>query len=489
MTKLATTASATIPVLAPSSAVATRSILSSVPRLFAITISLALLFAPALIFDPSKGPDRYWLGRTANFMALGVMALSIDLVWGYTGLLTLGQGLFFGLGAYMMAYCLTLQKAAAANGVAVGMAPPQFMAYTGPAPNDPSYVVPPALSIIAPLGNTWLAITMAILLPLVVATLFGYVIFRCRIRGVYFSLVTQTLLLAVFILVRNQQRFTGGVVGIKDLAQLHLFDWVFGPNALLDPSTGRPVVDPVTEEVSYQPMLNLNFLAAGVLVSCLLLCAWLVRTKFGKILTAIRDNENRILALGYNTAMYKTFIFALAGALAGLSGALYVVANDVCDSKYLSVGDSIEAVIWVAVGGRGTLLGAPVGAILVGFGGTTISSAVPELWPIILGLLFVVVVLFLPRGLVPKAGSGALLGLMIGVISVNYMAQSLWPKLSGATMSREWRAGVAVPVMLLVMFLPKIISLLCQLTLRILRYLLRFSGMMRTKPIGEGAGS
>jgi urea transport system permease protein len=408
--------------------------------LLVVALSLALLFAPPFLLSPKE--DQYWLGLSAKYMALAILALSVDLVWGYTGLLSLGQGLYFGLGAYMVAYALTLQKAARDMNVPVGIAPPQFMQYTGPAPNDPSYVVPPALSLIAPLGDIRLALLMAIVLPSVVAILFGLVTFRLRIRGVYFALVTQALLLAAFILVRNQQRFTGGVVGIKDLAYLELWGRTFN----LSPAHLR----------------ELNLLLAGVLVVCFLLCAGLVQTKFGRILTAIRDNENRVLALGYNTAMYKTFLFAFAGALAGLAGGLYVAANRVCDSQYLSVGFSIEAVIWVAVGGRGTLLGAVVGALLVGFGQSYISSAFPLYWPVILGALFVLVVLFLPRGLTPVAGPGALLGALIGVTAVNFLEQVL-------DLSKAQRALVACPVILLGVFLPRAMIFFFRLVIRILQ--------------------
>jgi urea transport system permease protein len=428
-----------------------------------VALSLAFLFAPPMLLDPSleSRSDQFWLGLFAKYMALAILALSISLIWGQTGLLTLGQGLFFGLGAYMAAYSLTLKKAAAAAEVPVGIAPPQFMQYTGPAPNDPSFVVPPALQIIAPLGNIWVALAMAVLLPTVVAALFGLVTFRLRIRGVYFSLVTQMLLLVAFILVRNQQRFTGGVVGIKDLAQLRLFDVVFAPGRLLDPGTGRPVRGD-NGLFDYTPIRNLNLLAAGLLVVSFLFCVFLMRTKFGRILTAIRDNENRVLALGYNTALYKTFLFAIAGGLAGLAGWLYVAANWVCGSQYLSVAFSIEAVVWVAVGGRESLLGAVVGALLVGFGQSYISSAFPDHWPIILGALFVVVVLFLPRGLTAVAGRGALLGVVAGAVSVNYLEQILG-------LTKAQRALLALPVILLGVFLPRLLALPVELAMRRIR--------------------
>ena len=407
-----------------------------------VVLSLLLLFVPSFVFDPGVREDRYWLGLFAKFMALAVLALSVDLVWGYTGLLSLGQGLYFGLGAYMLAYSLTLQQAAAAAKVPVGVAPPQFMAYTGPAPNDPNYVPPPALTWIAPLGNVWVALAAAVLVPAAAAALFGLITFRMRIKGVYFALVTQALLLAVFTVVRNQQRLTGGVVGIKDLSELRLLGHVFSPD---------PVRNPVSGRYEFGAARNLTLLVAGVLVACFALCAGLIRTKFGKVLSAIRDNENRALALGYNTALYKTFLFALAGGLAGLAGALFVAANALCDSDYLSVSQSILAVIWVAVGGRGTLLGAVVGTLLVGFSQSYISSAFPEYWPIILGSLFVVVVMFLPRGLVPVAGQGALLGLLLGLLLASYVERSLG-------LPKTARALVVCPLIVGMVFAPRVVG-------------------------------
>jgi urea ABC transporter permease protein UrtC len=340
------------------------------------------------------------------------------------------------------------------------MAPPQFMQYTGPAPNNPDYVVPPALRLIAPLGDLRLALVMAIVLPAVAAALFGLVTFRLRIRGVYFALVTQALLLAVFILVRNQQRFTGGVVGIKDLASPQLFGYTFNLSPL--------------------HIQGLNILIASALVAAFLLSAGLVHTKFGKILTAIRDNENRVLALGYNTAMYKTFLFAFAGALAGLAGGLYVAANRVCGSQYLSVPFSIEAVIWVAVGGRGTLLGSVAGAILVGFAQSFISSAFPFYWPIILGALFVLVVLFLPRGLAPVAGPGALFGVLLGALAINFLEQAF-------DLTKAQRAIVSCPVILLGVFLPRAVALSCWIMFRGIRNVLNGWRSKQAAPFEESA--
>ncbi len=338
-------------------------------RRAALTLFLAALFLPGLLL----ADDRYWLPLCSKFMALALFALSVDLIWGYTGMLSLGQGLYFGLGAYAVGYSLKLQKAALDAGkplvAAPDMALPDFMNYCR---------LPAVPAWIAPLIHIWLALALALLVPTLVATLFGLVTFRLRIKGVYFSLITQALVLAVFTLVVNQQPYTGGVVGMTYLAKLTLFG------------------------VKFQ-MANLYFLITGLLVACFLGCRWLVRSKFGQVLTAIRDNENRILALGYNTALYKTFVFGLAGALAGLAGALYVSAYGTTGPDSLGIAFSIEVVVLVAVGGRGTLLGAILGAVLVSLSNTLISDAYPEAWPIILGALFIGVVLFLPEGIVGGA--------------------------------------------------------------------------------------
>jgi urea transport system permease protein len=151
---------------------------------------------------------------------------------------------------------------------------------------------------------------------------------------------------------------------------------------------------------TFRSYTELYFLIAGTLLVCFLGCAWLVRSKFGKVLAAVRDSENRVLALGYNTAMYKTFVFAVAGGLSGLAGALYVTANGSAGPEYFGIGFSIEAVILVAVGGRGTLVGAILGTLLVRLANTLINQHTPKYWPIFLGGLFVVVVVFLPVGII-----------------------------------------------------------------------------------------
>lgn len=260
-----------------------RPLLGSLFGWVGLLLFLLALFAPGV----ALADDRYWLPLFTRYMALALFALSVDLIWGYTGLLSLGQGLYFGLGAYAVGYSLKLRQAALAADLPFttgpNMALPDFMAYCR------LEAVP---AWIAPLIHIWLALALAVLVPTAVAALFGWVTFRRGIKGVYFSLITQALLLAAFTLVDDQQAYTGGRVGMVGLAKLELFGVRF-------------------------EHLKLYLLVTGVLSACFLLCLLLMRSKVGKILTAIRDSEYRLLALGYNTAAYKTFIFALSGGSPG----------------------------------------------------------------------------------------------------------------------------------------------------------------------------
>jgi urea transport system permease protein len=341
-------------------------------RAVTVLVLLGLLVPPYLF-----GDDKYWLPLFTRYVALAIFALSVDLIWGYTGLLSLGQGLYFGIGAYALGYSLKLQRTAQAAGEPPGtVLLPDFMEYCR-LPEVPWWV--------APLIHVWLAIAVAVILPTLVATVFGLITFRLRIRDVFFSIITQALVLAVFTFVVNQQPYTGGVVGMTYLAKLELF--------------GHPF-----------QMLEMYYLVAGILVVCFLGSLLLVHSKFGRVLTAIRDNENRVLALGYNTAMYKTFIFALAGGIAGLSGGLYVSSLGTTGPDVLGIVFSIEVVILVAVGGRGTLVGAIIGAILVNLTKTIVNDEFKKAWPIVVGSIFVLVVVFMPNGIIglvrklPKRG-------------------------------------------------------------------------------------
>jgi urea transport system permease protein len=326
----------------------------------AVALFLVALFSPAYFFND----DRYWLPLFTRYMALALFALSVDLIWGYTGLMSLGQGLFFGAGVYAVGYSLMFQKACADADMPlvqqVNM--PRFPLLSS-LPDWVGYLV-----------HIWLAIPLAVIVPVIVATLFGYATFQRRIKGVYFSLITQALLLAFFTLTDSNLPYTGGRVGMPYLPRLKLFDHEF-------------------------QMVDQYYLTVGMLSICFLISLALVRSKFGKVLTAIRDSEYRVLALGYNTAMYKTFIFAYAAALAGIAGALYVSSLRTAGPDVMQPAFSIEILILVAVGGRGTLFGAIIGAVLVNLGKTIINDQFATYWPVMLGLLFVVVTLFLPNGI------------------------------------------------------------------------------------------
>ena len=334
-------------------------------RLACFLLFLAVLFVPGLYMDPG-----YRLPKFNRFMALALYALSVDLIWGYTGLLSLGQGLYFGIGGYIVGYSLALQKAA------MDEDKPRFIF-------DSTTELPPFMfqnrltevpSWIAPLIDVWLAVGLAVLLPMLIAGAFGWVVFRRRIKGVYFSLITQAVVLAMFHLVTNQMPYTGGEGGLYNLAIFEILGQEFKP-------------------------FPMYLLTTGIVVFFALACYALMHSKMGKILTAIRDNEFRVMALGYNTAMYKTFIFALAGFMAGLAGALFVAGNRTAGPTFFSIAESIEVVIFVAVGGRGTIAGPILGALLVSEGKDLINEKFRDYWPIILGGLFVSVVLFLPEGI------------------------------------------------------------------------------------------
>ncbi len=335
-------------------------------RWVVLVLFLASLYLPVFFY----GDDKYWLPLFARYMAIALFALSVDLIWGYTGLLSLGQGLYFGIGAYAIAYSLKLQRAATDMGkpleVIPDMALPDFMLWCR-LPEVPGWI--------APLINIWTAIAVAVIVPTIVAYLFGLITFRRGIKGVYFSLITQALVLAVFTLVVNQQPYTGGVVGMPNLPPLDLLGQKF-------------------------MMVPLYLLITTTLVICFIGSFVVLNGKLGKLLTAIRDNENRVKALGYNTAMYKTFAYVVAGTMAGLAGALYVAAQRTVGPESFGVAFSIEVVVLVAVGGRGTLYGAVIGAVLVHYANTFISEIYTEAWPIILGGLFVFVTLLLPEGIV-----------------------------------------------------------------------------------------
>ncbi|HOQ00769.1 MAG TPA: urea ABC transporter permease subunit UrtC [Acetivibrio clariflavus] len=320
-----------------------------------IPIVLFVLLAIAPLFL-----SNFRTNLLGKFIAFAVLALGIDLIWGYTGILSLGHGVFFGLGAYCMAMYLKLE---ASNGK-----PPDFMSWSG------QEVLP---WFWKPFAYAPVAIVLAILVPVMLALIIGYLTFKNRIRGVYFSILTQALSIIFVVLFVGQQAFTGGTNGITN------FKTIFG----------FPLSSSYTK-------VSLYYVTLVFLILTFLFCKWIVQSRLGKVLIAIRDGENRARFSGYNPAIYKTFVYCISAGLAGLAGALYVPQVGIISPAEMGIVPSVEMVIWVAIGGRGTLVGAVIGAILVNSMKSLISENFPDVWSYFIGIIFIAVVIFMPYGLV-----------------------------------------------------------------------------------------
>jgi urea transport system permease protein len=294
----------------------------------------------------------------------------MDLIWGYTGILSLGQGLFFALGGYV--FGMYLMRQIGRDGVYKSELP-DFMVFLD-WKEFPWYW---ALSDSFP-GTLVLLVAM----PGLVAFIFGFFAFRSRIKGVYFSIITQALTYAAMLaFFRNDMGF-GGNNGFTDFKRV----------------LGFPITAPETRTALY-------VLSGLLLLASLVLARWIVASKFGRVLTAIRDQESRLMFLGYRTLYFKLAIWTLAAMLSGIAGALYVPQVGIINPGEMSPANSIEIAIWAAVGGRGTLFGPILGAFAVNGAKTWFTVAYPELWLYFLGLLFVLVTLLLPRGLMGLAGT------------------------------------------------------------------------------------
>jgi urea transport system permease protein len=306
----------------------------------------------------------YYLNLCAKYLALAILALGMDLIWGYTGILSLGQAVFFGLGAYAMG--MNLMLGSSGRGV-YGEPIPDFMVWNRVL-ELPLFWKPFQYFPVAALA--------ALLLPALAATVIGWLTFRRRVSGTYFAILTQAMAYAAWLLCNRNELNLGGTNGLTDFKRLLGF-------SLSEPGTLR----------------GLYLATALGLVGSFMLCRWLVGSKLGLVLTAIRDQERRVQFLGYPVAHYKIFVFALAGMLSGLAGALYVTQVGIITPSQIGVLPSLEIVVWVATGGRGTLVGAILGAVGINAARSVLTARYPEWWPIILGGLFVVVVSLFPGGL------------------------------------------------------------------------------------------
>ena len=302
----------------------------------------------------------YDLNLLARFLALSLTAMGLVLLWGEGGVLSLGQGVFFGIGGYAIAMHLKM------NGLAQGELP-DFMQWSG---------VTALPWWWAALKSPVAAVLAIFIVPTGIAALFAWAIFRRRIGGVYFALITQALALAFATLLVSQQGTTGGFNGLTD------YQTLFGFNLNL-PSTATA----------------LYFITLALVVAGFLALRWLLASRFGTLLRATRDGANRMRFLGYDPAPYKVVAFSVAALFTGASGALFTLHAGVISPALIGVVPSIEMVIWVAIGGRESLAGALAGALLVNFAKDKVSTALPELWLYALGALFIIAVTILPKGL------------------------------------------------------------------------------------------
>lgn len=328
-----------------------------------------LVVIPLLNVLPSEDAwfhvSDFRLNQFGKFLAFAILALGLDLIWGYCGVLSLGQGVFFGLGAYCMGMYLALQIGSES---VYGSELPDFMVWTQ---------VKELPLFWYPFKSFWGGFLGAILVPVLFALVFGFLSFRSRIKGVYFAILTQALAFAAWLVFNRNETRLGGTNGLTDFKQLLGF-------RLSDPSTQR----------------GLYLATVLALGAAYLLCRYIVASRAGKVLIAIRDSESRVTFSGYTPWVYKLFVFVVAAGLAGLAGMLYVPQVGIITPAQIGVLPSLEVVIWVAVGGRGTLIGAIVGAVAVNYGRSVLTNYFPEAWPFILGGLFVIVVTLFPDGLV-----------------------------------------------------------------------------------------
>ena len=323
------------------------------------SIIIALLVILAIIL-PAIIP-AFRLRLVGRFLSLAIVALGIDLIWGYTGLLSLGHGIFFALGGYALAMHLNLQ-------IPEGKIPEFFTLYG----------VEKLPWIWQPFYSFPFTVLALVVIPGIVAGLIGYLVFRNRIKGVYFSILTQAALLVFYNFFNGQQELINGTNGLKTDTEK-----IFGV-------------------LASSPGAQRTFYIITVIALALvyLLCRWLTSGRFGKLLMAIRDDETRVRFSGYDPTGYKVLVFAISGAIAGIAGALYTVQTGIINPSIMQVAFSIEMVIWVAVGGRGTLIGAILGTMLVRLAQTFLSESFPEIWLFFQGALFLIVVTVLPDGII-----------------------------------------------------------------------------------------
>jgi len=316
--------------------------------------------------------STFSLSLYGKYLTYAVLALGVNLLWGYTGILSLGQCLFFSLGGYALGMNLMLMIGKLGQYKADI---PDFMVFLEfPVKYPTTGGLPPHW---IPFKHFWFAGAMVVIVPAVVAYIFGWLAFRSRIKGVYFSILSQALTYAACLMFFRNDFTFGGNNGLTDFKTI----------------LGYDVNAPGTKRALY-------ICSGALLLATYLFCRWLTATKFGLIQRAIRDSENRVLFSGYATADFKLFVFVVAAVISGLGGALFVPQVGIINPSEMSPDKSLEAVVWVAVGGRGNMLGPILGAVGINGLKSYATHAFAEQWPYIIGFLFIFVTLFMPKGII-----------------------------------------------------------------------------------------
>ena len=309
--------------------------------------------------------SAFWVTLIGKIMCYAIVALALDIVWGYAGILSLGHGLFFALGGYAMGMYLMRQIGRDGN-------------YQSDLPDFMVFLDWKTLPWHWALSDSFIAtLALIVLVPGLLAFVFGFFAFRSRIKGVYFSIITQALTYAAMLLFFRNETGFGGNNGFTDFKRI----------------LGMTIATPSMR-------MTLFVLTGLTLIGCFLLARWLVSSKFGRVLQAIRDAESRVMFTGYDPLRYKLTIWVISAVMCGVAGALYVPQVGIINPGEMSPGASIEIAIWAAVGGRGTLIGPIVGAFFVNGAKSWFTQAFPEFWLYFLGALFIAVTLFLPQGII-----------------------------------------------------------------------------------------
>lgn len=315
---------------------------------------LMLVLAPAVL-------SEFRLNNLGKYTCWAIVAVGIGLIWGRGGMLAMGQGVFFGLGAYSMGMHLQLESVPEGGR-------PVFMVLYNPTGDLPAFW--------EPFRSGAVTLAAIVLLPAVVAGILGFAIFKRRVKGAYFAILTQALAVALATLISSTIELTGGDTGLSDFRSFFGYD-------LADSANRRMVY----------------LIAAGLLIGCLLVVWQLYRSRFGELLIASRDAEERVRFLGYDPANIKLFAFVIAAVMASVGGAMFVPFAGIISPKEIGAAASIMMIAGVALGGRASLFGPVLGALAVGFGESALSERWPNGWIYALGLLFILVTLFLPGGL------------------------------------------------------------------------------------------